>query len=342
MKRDITIDLIKGGLIVLVVLGHSLQFGFGPEYRYSELFYDDYLFRAIYTFHMPLFMYISGFLYYHSDLKSYRKVLSSRIKSIGIPFISYFFIIYTLIFYFANAQSFYLMDFFNKMRINMWFLSSLLLNCMIVSSITHFLKTKVCVILGLGAVFIILHIISDATIPSHHKFMYFYFILGYCYSKQFGTILFFNSKILLIVLTLLFVLSLFVYDKTMFVYGSGICVLSDNQLVITQLFKDVVRYAIGIIDGLWFCCICSVMKNTSFFAKINFLLVSLGKYTLGIYGFQSVFFIILTEYMERYGVGIPHNYLTPVIMTLFVILLSVCFIKICDKTKITRGLFIGR
>ena len=64
MERNKNIDFIKGLLIVLVVLGHGLQFGFGSGYKNAELFFDDYLFRAIYTFHMPLFMFIRDYLFY--------------------------------------------------------------------------------------------------------------------------------------------------------------------------------------------------------------------------------------------------------------------------------------
>ena len=84
MNRDKNLDLYKGVLIILVILGHALQFGFGPQYRFSELFYDDFMFRAIYTFHMPLFMTISGFLFYYSNSKSYQSVILSKIKYIGI------------------------------------------------------------------------------------------------------------------------------------------------------------------------------------------------------------------------------------------------------------------
>ena len=31
----------------------------------NEAFYNDFLFKAIYSFHMPLFMCISGFLFKH-------------------------------------------------------------------------------------------------------------------------------------------------------------------------------------------------------------------------------------------------------------------------------------
>ena len=69
-KRNINIDLSKGILIILVVLGHSIQYAIGSEWLTSQKFYDDIIFRAIYSYHMPLFMMISGYLFYNSNKKN--------------------------------------------------------------------------------------------------------------------------------------------------------------------------------------------------------------------------------------------------------------------------------
>lgn len=54
--RLLYVDFLKGVAIALVVLGHSVQV-------LTEDFYNDWLFNAIYSFHMPLFMFLSGFFY---------------------------------------------------------------------------------------------------------------------------------------------------------------------------------------------------------------------------------------------------------------------------------------
>ena len=58
--RENWIDSAKGRLIFLVVLGHSLQYLFcnGVDY------WDNRLFFFIYSFHMPLFAVLSGYLAY--------------------------------------------------------------------------------------------------------------------------------------------------------------------------------------------------------------------------------------------------------------------------------------
>lgn len=54
-KRDSSIDSLRGLAIILVVLGHSLQYT-------NTDFDNNILFRIIYSFHMPLFMFISGYV----------------------------------------------------------------------------------------------------------------------------------------------------------------------------------------------------------------------------------------------------------------------------------------
>ena len=52
-KRDLTLDIAKGLAIILVVAGHMLE-GASPDF-------DETLpFRAIYAFHMPLFVFLAG------------------------------------------------------------------------------------------------------------------------------------------------------------------------------------------------------------------------------------------------------------------------------------------
>lgn len=56
--RSEYLDFSKGLLILLVVIGHSIQY-----VTYQDTgFWNDPLFKAIYMFHMPLFMAISGYV----------------------------------------------------------------------------------------------------------------------------------------------------------------------------------------------------------------------------------------------------------------------------------------
>ena len=56
--RDRTIDNIRGFAIFLVVVGHCIM----RFYEYNAAFADNYWFRLIYSFHMPLFMFVGGWV----------------------------------------------------------------------------------------------------------------------------------------------------------------------------------------------------------------------------------------------------------------------------------------
>lgn len=62
-NRIKTIDIAKGVEILLVVMGHSMQTG-------------SYPMRVIWTFHMPLFFFLSGFCY-----NQYKYAFSTLLKA---------------------------------------------------------------------------------------------------------------------------------------------------------------------------------------------------------------------------------------------------------------------
>ena len=70
------IDIIKGLAILLVVLGHAIQ-------AINDDFDSSLLFRYIYSFHMPLFMAVSGFLSYKP---AHRQSIYKRFYQLMIPF----------------------------------------------------------------------------------------------------------------------------------------------------------------------------------------------------------------------------------------------------------------
>jgi fucose 4-O-acetylase-like acetyltransferase len=55
-KRDLLFDAMKGFGILLVIMGHALQ-------QSAPQFDNNFAFRLIYAFHMPLFFFISGYIF---------------------------------------------------------------------------------------------------------------------------------------------------------------------------------------------------------------------------------------------------------------------------------------
>ena len=77
------LDSLKGLLIIMVVIGHVIQSS-NPDYQH------DILFRFIYSFHMPLFLAISGYLTYKPKYDS--GLIKKRAVQLLIPFVVWAFL----------------------------------------------------------------------------------------------------------------------------------------------------------------------------------------------------------------------------------------------------------
>lgn len=88
--RDKSFDVIKGILIYLVVLGHSIHLEF------NDSSWNNSLFAFIYSFHMPLFIFISGYFLKSSLRKQFCEMAISKIQRLIIPTVIYTFIIVIL------------------------------------------------------------------------------------------------------------------------------------------------------------------------------------------------------------------------------------------------------
>ena len=78
-KRLLWIDNLRGFLILLVILGHSIQYGL-PDWE------QNHVFNFIYSFHMPLFICVSGFVSLH--MKASWGQIKKRLVQLIIPFLS--------------------------------------------------------------------------------------------------------------------------------------------------------------------------------------------------------------------------------------------------------------
>ena len=90
-KRIDSIDALKGFAIVLVVSGHAIQSS-------TCSFDENVYFRIIYSFHMPLFMFLSGLVASHSCDVPVWPYLKKKFIALVVPFVSWY-----AVGYFANG-----------------------------------------------------------------------------------------------------------------------------------------------------------------------------------------------------------------------------------------------
>jgi fucose 4-O-acetylase-like acetyltransferase len=129
------IDILKGIAILLVVMGHVIQANIGV---------NNTLFNIIYSFHMPLFMALSGYVGYitidASKLSLLWDGVKKKTRTLFIPFISWY-----LINYIQNYENMSLYDYMGRLvrhvDYGLWFLYVLYIIYIIVY-LSSFIMTK--------------------------------------------------------------------------------------------------------------------------------------------------------------------------------------------------------
>jgi fucose 4-O-acetylase-like acetyltransferase len=134
--RDKTVDALKGYAIILVVLGHVI------EYIVDEN--NSKIFECIYSFHMPLFMFLSGYIISGKVTTPWGHWLRTRAVRLLIPFF-----VWLLIWSILNKINFFNFSFLNGLSgldgltfpsITPWFLMVLFILYCILLSIKYFEK----------------------------------------------------------------------------------------------------------------------------------------------------------------------------------------------------------
>ena len=342
-NRDLTLDLSKGILITLVVLGHSIQYSFGEEWLTSGQFFDNIVFKIIYSFHMPLFMMISGYLFYNSNKKDFKQLMSSKLKAIGIPMLS-FILLFNLYLYIHLLADGYILGICKHYitsifcETTMWFLFSLLLNMTLIAVLTRLVKDKTQQYLGMIIIFVASFFIPDFIVLGVHKFMFPFFCLGYVIKQHDVNIYACSySKLRLSILSTLSVCVICWYDKDTYIYTSGFCIIGN---ITNQLFIDCKRMIIAIVVSY------TVIQYVHLLVycdnRVTKSILKLGQISLFIYGFNIVFCVPYTKALSHLSMNFDFNYLIPIIVTFCFILISYYMYKLLEKSNFTRIAFLGK
>ena len=83
-KRIEYLDFLKFFAIFSVLLGHS------TEQISADLFWDHPLWEFIYSYHMPLFMFLCGFFFRSSLKKPFAEMAADKFCQLGVPSLTAF------------------------------------------------------------------------------------------------------------------------------------------------------------------------------------------------------------------------------------------------------------
>ncbi len=339
-KRIDFLDIAKGIAIILVVIGHAIQFGSGSSYYASELYLDDLLYKIIYSFHMPFFMLISGYLYYFSVKKhSAKDIIISRIKSLLIPI----FVYATLKFILKaiNGELVFglslVREYASTVIGTLWFLWAVFYCSLLVFIIHKLFKDSICAYL---ICFAASFFIPDTYGLSLYKFMNPFYVAGYLYNKyDLKEKLYkkLNKPILLTALGIVFVVMMLFFNRESYIYTTAHFILKSGML--KQLGIDIYRMMIGFVGSALVLVILQLLSSKLAGTKLFKGIVFLGKRTFGLYVISSFVFswalLPLTTWMFGMNVFIM------LVESALIIAVSLAIMFILRKNKITGLLFLG-
>lgn len=297
-QRDPLIDIIKGVAILLVLVGHVIQFASGVEYQKTGAFYDNVLFKVIYSFHMPLFMVVSGFLFHHSVIsKSPWTIIWNKVRTLIIPIFTFALIVWLIRF---NSQYSFvdqIRSYLSMTRYTLWFLWALFYSSMGVLAGHYLFKNHV-------VVWVILILASfltpDKWFSEMYKFTFPCFLFGY-YARKYDWLGFLKNNIHLILPIggLVFISSLFFYHTDCYVYMSGCDILSEGRIDWIQLGRNIFRILVGILGSVVCISLILFAFTRCIDGKLSAILAQIGMATMGIYCFQTYIFELYSRWFTH-------------------------------------------
>jgi fucose 4-O-acetylase-like acetyltransferase len=330
--RNQTVDALKGYAIILVVLGHVIE---------NSIYQSDHnrIYELIYSFHMPLFMFLSGYIIFGTVKKPASKWLWSKVERLLIPFFIWFliwsifgqfdFIKLSFINVWSGVQAHLLNDVVDPLT-TPWFLLVLFMFYCILLVINYLEKY-------LGYFVYIWIFLFLCIQPAHDAWLIFlrwyyaFFFIGYLIAEHRDKLPMINAKVKLI-LTLIFCgsfITLFsLYPNRQYIYMAGV------TLPAPFAFKFSIAW-LGIAASY---ALISWFRNKWIIRPLSYL----GLYTLDIYVLHVILIKcglrIYSAVFLSWNLGI---YPAVIFVTLFALLLSLGVSRVLRFCPILKYVLFG-
>lgn len=335
-SRNQLIDVAKGIAILLVLIGHSIQYASGASYAASGAFYNNCLFKVIYTFHMPLFMVISGYLFRFSiERKTAKNIVVDKLRTLLLPIFAFALVVFCVKFNPELGFFDQIRRYFSFTRYTLWFLWALFYASIGVLLINKLCKDSVLVYV---LVFLVSLCLPDKYFFELYKFMFPCFVIGYfACKKDWMSVLKKHLNLVAILSFVVFVFMLLFYNTDCYVYMTG-SYLFGTANPIRQLGIDLFRVAIGIAGSVLAVSLLMYVYQENRNDCVTKSLCFLGKNTMGIYCFQNYFWILFPAIVSGAMHPIFFNRLLAFVVCLAVCCLMTMLIK---KIRVLNFLFLG-
>jgi len=248
-KRDAYLDIVKGVAIIAVAFGHCIQFGSGAEFLKGDFFYND-VFRFIYSWHMPLFMLVSGYLFSFSvNRHDWSSLLKSRFKQLLLPMLSWSLLIAIVLRTLGGDISPFLNSVGKHFLNDIWFLWAIFYNSIVVLLVRRYLADRLGVYLVL---FILTFVTPDILNAGLYKFMYPFFVTAYLYGAGklpwlSEIISRFSQQRMLMVVIVIYGFLFSMYGYYAYIYTSGYVIggFRSHTIMSWKFWNDMYRMLIG-------------------------------------------------------------------------------------------------
>ena len=314
-ERDKNIDALKGFGIILVVVGHSIQTTY-------PAFDNELLFRIIYSFHMPFFMFIGGYLMTGVDAPT----LVRRFGRLVVPFVAWY--VMGALFASVSYQD-YFTRIIKSVDYGLWFLWVLFL-CYLVSYFAFKLTKYGGTTIAFLVVFLALRLIPYNFLGiGLLQWHYGFFAAGYLVSQFKQRLRYWHAFIIAFIITAACAYPIMVSHWTRLDDAPGkLAVRLWIQTYLTRHWwwlamagYDYLTAFLG-ITLVWF--VVGLLKRNGWLAY-------LGSITVGIYA--SHFYLL--------GHGLGDGYVKVFTAALFAISASVAITLGIQQIPIARGLMLG-
>ncbi|MCG2632990.1 MULTISPECIES: nodulation factor fucose acetyltransferase NolL [Bradyrhizobium] len=291
--RDLSLDFAKGMLIILVIIGHLIQY---VICRNNEYWHSPY-FKFIYMFHMPLFMAISGYLSHGALVyKSLSRSVADRVKQLLLPALFCGTLLEAIklgAFKLATGSvptslRDVLFDLAKELVGSYWFIWTTFASFLVMRSLFALCGRVSAWVIGTSAIFVALTPLTVSIVPLA-RYTYPFFCLGvvFAHSKEWRTAIISRYKsLLMVLLSGMACACYFNWNKTTYAYNNLVLVHDTKQVLLMFLGSaSASAIAMEVLLQVWrFGCSSRV---------VLFVAVGLGQRTLVLYLIQGAVFRLM-------------------------------------------------
>lgn len=336
LQRQISFDLTKLFAIFIVLWGHSVQFMGGGD------FWTNPVFEFIYSFHMPLFMVISGYFFSSGLRYSFGEIFKKKITQLLLPVLSWVLVISISVYLWrvfvlgwSIPLGMMIKDILLSLKGDLWFLKCLF-SCYMVS----YLAMKVCKKEWLACLVVNLFFLL---VPSFfgEMFLILFFWMGF-FLKRYSEWVSKYQKHLLNGSFLSFIFLFLFWNGRDTVYAAPIHTLYNweiHAIDFTNYGTALFRLVIGAMGSLWIILFFKEIVHESVLTK---RMGEWGRHTMGVYILQ---YYVLQVWLSHYHFSpmsaFVYNFVATPIFAAILLLLCLYCCRLIEKNRYTNFLFLG-